>query len=415
MKQRIQDLVIGGGVVGINCALALSDAGRQVTLVERRTICSGCSHGNGGWVTPCHSLPIPGAGLVRQTIKWMLQGDSPLYIKPTLRPALWTWLWRFYRNCNERAQLRGLEAMAELNQHVIPFTRELVHRHRLDCQFEQRGITYAFRTDLGLEKGIRECELLNDHGIPGEILDRASLLDREPELSDTMRGGVLYPGEADCVPDQFVKQLADRLPQLGVRLLSGTTVKDFTISGSKITEVTTSSGQFEPENVVLASGAWSVAQGRKLGLRLPMEPAKGYSLTLQRQPGIPQNPINLAEAKVGVTPWRETVRLAGTMELAGLQLKINQRRVAAIVRAAKEYLPNFSADDILETWAGMRPLCSDGLPVIGRSQRLSNLLIATGHGMLGLTQSVVTARIIADLVLGRNPLMDVAPFSPDRR
>ena len=415
MNRSIQDLVIGGGVLGVNCALALADAGRSVTLVEQNTVCSGCSHGNAGWVTPCHSLPIPGPGLVYQTLKWMLQGDSPLYIKPTLRPAMWSWLWRFYRHCNEPAQLRGLQAMAELNRHVLPLTRELVQRHQIDCQFEQRGITYAFRTESGLQKGIRECKRLNDHGIPGEVLSAAELRAREPELSDTMCGGVFYPGEADCVPDQFVKQLANRLPDQDVQILDQTTVNGYTVQGTRVTEVATSSGVLHPENVVFAAGAWTLIQGRKLGLRLPVEPAKGYSVTLKRQPGTPQNPLNLAEAKVGVTPWQDTIRLAGTMELAGLQLQINQRRVAAIVRAAKQYLPHFAAAEPLETWTGMRPLSSDGLPIIGRSKRFDNLLIATGHGMLGLTQSVVSARIIAQLVLGGDPGLDVTPFAPERR
>ncbi|MBP85701.1 MAG: FAD-dependent oxidoreductase [Planctomycetaceae bacterium] len=412
--QRIQDLVIGAGAVGVACAEALALAGRDVLLVDRGAVCSGCSHGNAGWVTPCHSLPLPGSGLVKQTLKWMLRGDSPLYIKPTLRPSRLAWLWRFYRHCNEEAQLRGLQALAELNRQVVPLTRELVERYGLDCQYEQRGITYVFRTEAGFEKGIRECELLHEHGIPGEILQREAVHTREPVLSDDVCGGVFYPGEADCVPDQFVKQLAARLPQLGVRILTDTEVERFEVSGREITAVATSAGTIQPENVILAAGSWTLVQARKLGLQLPMEPGKGYSVTLRRQPGIPKQPLNLSEAKVGVTPWQDTIRFAGTMELAGLQLKINQRRVDAIIREAKRFLPQFQAEDVLETWTGMRPMCSDGLPIIGRTSKLKNLFLATGHGMLGLTQAVVTGRLVADLVTSQRPLVPVEPFSPDR-
>ena len=146
MTERIQDLVIGAGAIGVNCAYALASEGRDVVLVDQESICSGCSHGNAGWVTPCHSLPLPGPGLVKRSLRWMRRGDSPLYIKPTLSPSRLAWLWRFYRHCNAADQQRGLRAMAELNRHVIPMTRELVEQCGLDCRFQQRGLLYVFHT-----------------------------------------------------------------------------------------------------------------------------------------------------------------------------------------------------------------------------------------------------------------------------
>jgi len=414
MTERIQDLVIGAGAVGVNCAHALATAGRDVVLVDRGDVCGGCSYGNMGWITPCHSLPLPEPGLVKQSLKWMLRGDSPLYIKPSLRPSLLAWLWRFYRHCNTAAQLRGLKAMAALNRHVVPLTRELIERYGLNCQFRQRGVLYVYRTEAGFAKGVKECELLGEHGIPGEILSGDVVREREPVLSDAVCGGIYYSDDADFIPDRFVKELAAELPALGVRVLSGTAVEDFALSGKSVTTVATSAGTFEPENVILAAGAWSRWLARRVGLRLSMQPGKGYSVTLRRQAGIPTRPLNLCEEKVAVTPWLETVRLGGTMELAGLQLDINQRRVDAIVRAAKIYLPEFRADEVQEVWAGMRPVSSDGLPIIGRSAKLNNLILATGHGMLGVTQSVVTGRLVADLVTGRTPVVPVEPFSPDR-
>jgi D-amino-acid dehydrogenase len=413
-KERIQDLVIGAGAVGVACAEALSAAGREVVLVDQGTVCSGCSHGNAGWVTPCHSLPMPGPGLVAQSLKWMLQGDSPLYIQPTLKPSMLAWLWRFYRHCNRDAQLRGLTALAALNRDVVPLTREVVERCGLDCQFEQRGILYVFRTQADFDKGVKECNLLDEHDIPGEIISRADMHARQPMLNTDVCGGVRYSGEADCVPDQFVKQLAEKLPQRGVRILTETAVSGFEISGNKIESLITSAGTFQPENVILAAGSWTSPLARQLGVRLPLQPGKGYSVTLKQQPGTPTEPLNLSEAKVAVTPWKDTVRLAGTMELAGLQLKINQRRVDAVIRAAKSFLPQFQAEEIQEVWTGMRPVTSDGLPIIGRSGKLNNLILATGHAMLGLTQAVVTGRMVAEIVTGQPPLVPIEPFSPDR-
>ncbi len=414
MSEPIQDLIIGAGAIGVNCAYFLAKSGRAVALVDQGTVCSGCSHGNAGWVTPCHSLPLPGPGLVAQTLKWMLRGDSPLYIKPSLHPSLLAWLWRFFKHCNLAAQLKALKPMADLNRHVIPMTQELIESNQLDCQFQQRGIMYVFRSEAEFKKGIQECEFLVEHGIVGCVLNAEEVRASEPVVDDSVCGGVLYPDDADVVPDQFVKELANCLPHLGIRILSNTRVERFDVSSGSITGVATSAGLFRPDNVVLAAGAWTSTLARRLGIRLSMLPGKGYSITFKKQPGVPQKPINLSEAKVAVTPWRDTIRLAGTMELAGFQLKINQRRVDAIIKAAKTYLPSFRAEQVLEVWAGMRPVTSDGLPIIGRTSRLSNLIVATGHGMLGLTQSVVTGRSVADLVNSRAPLFEMKPFSPDR-
>lgn len=414
MPEHIQDVVIGGGAIGVCCAEALASAGRDVVLLEQHAFASGCSHGNAGWVTPCHSLPIPGPGLVGQSLKWMFRNDSPLYIKPTLRPSMLAWLWRFYRHCNEKRQRRGLAAMAALNEHVVPLTTGLVDRYTLDCEFQPRGLHYAFLTEAGFQKGQRECELLNEHGIPGELLSREQLLQKEPVLVSDVVGGAFYPAEADFVPDRFVKQLAARLPGLGVEIRTGCRVTGWSTRGRRIEQIDTTGAPLIPETVIMAAGAWTGPLLRRLGLRLPLEPAKGYSITLDRQDGIPRLPLNVSESKFGVTPWKHGVRLAGTLELAGLQREINQPRVEAIIRSARAALPGFAAEGVQEVWTGMRPLAADGLPIIGSSHRCSNLVLATGHGMLGLTQAAVTGHLVKDIVTATTPLTDLAPFSPDR-
>jgi D-amino-acid dehydrogenase len=415
MTQRVQDLVIGGGVVGVNCAHALADAGRSVVIIEKGEICSGCSHGNAGWIAPCHSLPIPGPGLVRQTLKWMLRGDSPLYIKPTLRPAMLAWLWRFFRQCNPEAARRGLVALAALHREVTQSVAEIVERHGLDCEFSHRGNLYVFRNEKTLEKAGEELALMREHGIEGTTLSRDEVLEREPAIDPAIRGGIFYAIDADVVPHRFVAEVAERLPGMGVRIETGTAVEGFVrANGAGVRAVKTTAGEFEPENIVLASGSWSTGLARKLGIKIPLQPGKGYSITYRAQAGTPRLPLYLADAKIGATPWKDTFRLAGTMELAGLQLKINQRRVDAIVRGAKQHLPGFKAENVLEVWAGMRPVCSDALPIIGAPAAVPNVYFATGHAMLGLTQSVVTGKLIAQLITGQVPSVPLEPFSPDR-
>ena len=412
--ERVQDIVIGAGAVGVACAHALAASGRDVLLVDKGTVCSGCSHGNAGWVTPCHSIPLPAPGVVSQGLKWMLRGDSPFYIKPRLSLSLIHWLWHFYRHCNTEAMLQGVKALADLNQDVVALTNRLVESESLDCEFQQRGLLALYATEAGFEKGVKECELLTEVGLPGKVLDRESVHRREPALNDAVCGGVFFPSEADFVPDRFVKELADCLPALGVQVLTNTTVEAFDQTKGKITSVVTSAGSFEADNMVLAAGSWSVPLARKLGIKLPIQPGKGYSLTLDPWDGMPKGPLYLAEIKVGVTPWRESIRLAGTMELAGFGLDINQRRVDAIVRGTRSYLTDVSMHKAQEVWAGLRPVTFDGLPIIGRSDKITNLFLATGHGMLGLTQSVATGKLIAQLVAGEEPFTNVELFSPSR-
>jgi D-amino-acid dehydrogenase len=414
MSERVEDLIIGGGAIGVCVAYNLARRGRRVVLLERDEICSGCSHGNAGWVTPCHATPIPGPGLVKQSLKWMLRSDSPFYIKPSLRPSLLSWLWKFSRHCNEAAMLKGLAGLAALHRHVVPETRELVESLSIDCEFQERGLYYVFDTEKGLEKGAEEMRLLNEAGIPGRLLDRDATLELEPVLKETIRGSVFYDSDADFVPDRYVKEIGARLPAAGVEVREQTSLDEFRLQGRRIESVVTSSGRLQPDNVVLAAGSWSIPLARRIGIKLPIEPGKGYSVTMKRQSGSPSRPIACMEAKVGVTPWKDSIRLAGTMEIAGFGQEINQVRVDAIVRGAQRFLPDLELKDVEETWVGLRPVCCDGLPIIGRSGKVENLFLATGHGMLGLTQAAVTARLIGELVAGEQTFIPAEPYSPDR-
>jgi len=418
-SQRVQDLVIGGGVIGVACAHALADAGRSVVILEKGDICSGCSQGNAGLISASHTMPIPVPGLVKQSLKWMLKGDSPLYIKPTLRPSMLAWMWRFFRSCNHDAALRGRDALAALHQQVVTTTQAIVERYGLDCELSQRGLLNAFISEQKFAAGREEAELLNEVGIETQTLDRDEVHRREPVLDPAVCGGIFYPADADVIPDRFVMELAKHLPGMGVKFVTDTTVEGFERGGSggsagKVTRVKTSGDDFEPENVILAAGAWSTRLARILGVHICLEPAKGYNITFPAQAGLPSVPTLMADVKIGSTPWKNTVRLAGTMELAGLQRKINPVRVEALVRGAQRFLPHFEAKDRISVWTGMRPLSSDALPIIGKTRAAANLYFATGHAMLGLTQAVVTGKLIAELVTGQTPSVPLEPFSPDR-
>jgi len=410
----VQDLVVGGGVIGVACAYELANRGRDVVLLEAEEICSGCSHGNAGWLAVSHIHPIPAPGIVWQTLKWMLRGDSPFHIRPRFSLSLWIWLWRFTRHCNGAAAERGMKALAALHREAVSSAGELVDAEGLDCEFAQRGTLHCYQDPASLEKAREECAHVSEQGFGGVPLDSEEIHRREPALSDKVVGGIFYEVEADVVPDAFVKQLAARLERRGGRIRTRAPVTGFQTSNGRIQAVETGDETWTPQNVIIAAGSGSVALARRLGLSLSLQPGKGYSVSLPRPAICPQAPLYLPEVRVAVTPWGEQLRLGGTMELAGHGLDINQRRVDAIASGAQSYLRDLRVDGPRETWAGLRPLTIDGLPIIGRSERYSNLYWATGHGMLGLTQATVTARLISELIRGDRSSLDLTPFAPAR-
>jgi D-amino-acid dehydrogenase len=236
----------------------------------------------------------------------------------------------------------------------------------------------------------------------------------EPNVLPAVVGGVYFPGDAHVDPGEFTVQVARLAERRGARVLPSTEVLDFETAGRRITAVATTRGTLHAEQVVLAAGAWSAGLARQLGVRLPIEAAKGYSITVPRPEGAPARPLLLSEAKVAVTPLGERLRLAGTLELAGLDLSINRRRVEAVRRAPERYLRCQTGGEPLEIWRGLRPCTPDGLPLLGRPRAWENLVVATGHAMKGICLGPVTGRLVAGLLGGGEPDFDLAPLHPDR-
>lgn len=407
-------LVIGGGVIGVCAAYYLAREGVSVTLVDKDDVCAGSSYGNAGLVVPSHSIPLAAPGVLWKGLKWMLDPTSPFYIKPRLDRELLGWLWRFRGHCTPGHLTRAIPVLRDLGFASLALYRELAGLDGLGGGFEQRGALSVFRTPKGFEEARHEAGLLTAHGITVEPLDGAAARAMEPSLGDAVIGALLFPEDAHLVPDAFVTGLAREAASLGVRIRRDTEVIGFETAGRRIRAVETTRGRIEADEVVLAAGAWSPGLARALGLALPIQPAKGYSVTCQRPPEGPAMPLLLAEARVAVTPMGERLRFAGTLELAGLDLAVDRRRVEAVRRAPTRYLRLGDTLPLVEIWRGLRPCTPDGLPVIGRSARLDNLILATGHAMVGVSLGPVTGKLVAQLATGAPPLVDLAPLSPER-
>jgi D-amino-acid dehydrogenase len=410
---RAEVVVVGGGVIGVCAAFSLAERGLRPVLLERGEICSGASHGNAGWIFPSHAMPIPGPGVVRQSLRWLADPESPLYIRPRASAEFARWMAAFLRACTGGRAREAFRLRRDLGLASLERYEKLAALPGLDFGFERRGILLACRTSAALREVEEELELLRAHGGSAEPLSADALRERAPALSPDVAGGAWLSADAHLTPDRFVRGLAAEAVRRGADVRTHCEVLAVERAGSGW-RLTTARGDLACDELVLAAGAWSPLLGGQLGLRLPVEGAKGYSVTVRRPAGFGERPIMLAEAKVGLTPMGDWLRFAGTLELAGLDLSLNLRRVRAIERAVHAWLPGLAETEKLETWRGLRPLTPDDLPIIGRPRGVAGLVIATGHGMTGMAQGPATGEIVAQIVTGEPTLLDTGPFSPDR-
>ena len=418
MAKEVDVLIIGGGVVGVCAAHCLSLAGRDVTLVERGEICSGASYGNGGLLVPSHSIPLAAPGVVPKALKWMFDPTSPFYIRPRLDRELMSWLWRFWRCGNKRQVRRAVPLLRELHLASVEMFTELAQLDGMAFNLERRGMVLLFKDMAQLEAELPSVELMRREGVEALQLTPAEVEELDPGLDARVAGGIHYTQDGHVVPSRFVTQLADHASRHGVDVRPQTQVLGLGLDRGRrrITAVRTTRGDFNPREVVLATGSWSPALAADLGLTLAIQPAKGYSVTFERPDGPPNLPMALMDAKVGITPMGEFLRFAGTLELAGLDLSIDEARVRAIMRAVPEYLPRLDPEKLklVEIWCGLRPCTPDGLPYLGRSRDCENLTVAAGHAMLGLSLGPVTGKLVAELVTGVTPSVDLELMRVER-
>jgi D-amino-acid dehydrogenase len=353
-------------------------------------------------------------GQIQQALRWMFKPDAPFRIAPRLDPALIGWMLRFAARCNARTFAAAARAKGTLLIAARAAIGELIARERLDCEWEETGTLGVWRTRKSFDKAMWLPPLLRDLGLPCEVLDGAEVRRREPAVGDAIVGGVFHGRDARLRPERYLDALAARVREAGGEICEGTTVLGFERAGGRITEVRTSRGAIAARDIVFALGAWSPKLAATLGLHLPIQPGKGYSITYARPRVAPRLPLVLKERMVCVTAWDSGLRLGSTMEFAGYDESLNRVRLDALTRAAREYLVEPPSGPAVEEWYGWRPMVYDDLPIIGRAPGAANFMLATGHGMLGVTESAITARLVADLITGREPAIDPAPYRPAR-
>ena len=406
-------IIIGGGVIGICSAYYLSSHGLKVTVLDKGKIGHGSSFGNCGLIVPSHSIPLAAPGVILQGLKWMFDSTSPFYIKPRFNYELILWLWKFMKACNQKRANQGIEVLVKLTKESMNLYEQIMDANpELDCSFRKDGLLMVYKTAEGYSLGLHEAEEVGAHGIESQSMTNQELQRFEPGLREDVHGGVYYPDDGHFDPYKFVSQLSNLVKSKGIEIVEDTEVQDLIVSGNKISKVVTSNKEYTPDWTVITAGAWSPILSKKTGVKLPVQPAKGYSLSYNRVGLSIKTPMLLSEAKIGVNPVIDGIRLAGTLELTGIDSSINEKRVQAIVDGANQYLAGDSAKfEVTNVWTGMRPVTPDGLPVIDRVPDVENLIVATGHAMLGMTMGPVTGKAVSEIVVGDHNSMDLMPLN----
>ena len=409
MSDRV--VVVGGGVVGACSAYYLAKAGWRVTVVDRGRFGRGCSHANCGYVCPSHVLPLAVPGAVRATLRTLFARNSPLKVRPAVVLKNPGWFWGFARRCNERDMLAAGRAIQALLTSSRGLFDDLIRTESLDCEWETKGLLFVFRSRAAFNHYAPVDELLTEtFGTPARRLDADALLALEPALLPGNAGGYLYEGDAHLRPDRLMGELRRVLVGLGVEVREDCEVTGFVRECGTAKAARTAAGEVEADEFVVAAGAWTPQLNRELGCRVPIQPGKGYSVTMPRPAVCPTYPLIFEEHRVAVTPFRTGYRLGSTMEFAGYDDTLNCDRLGILTDAAKLYLRDPLAEPVQEEWWGWRPMTPDGLPVIDRSPALGNVLIAAGHNMLGLSMAAGTGKLVAALVGREKPHLDPNPY-----
>jgi D-amino-acid dehydrogenase len=408
-------LVIGGGVIGTACAYYLSRSGWRVTIVDQGGFGMGCSHGNCGFVCPSHVLPLAAPGAVGMALRSLLTRNAPFVIKPRLDFRLWSWLFHFARRCNAGDALEAGHAIQALLDSSRRLYDELLKTEPIDCEWETRGLLYVFQSPTAFAHYAQTERLLREtFNVPAERLDSDALAALEPALKPGLAGGYLYRTDAHLRPDRLMADWRKVLENRGVAVREQCAVSGFVRENGRARAVSTPTGEIAADAFVVAAGALTPRFARNLGCHIPIQPGKGYSITMPRPARCPTYPLLFEEHRVAVTPMHSGYRIGSTMEFAGYDATLNRRRLDLLVQGASHYLQEPCGGPPQEEWFGWRPMTYDGKPIIDRSPTLANVWIAAGHNMLGLSMAPATGKVMAELLGGETPHLDVRPYAVTR-
>lgn len=414
LSRKVDVLIVGGGVIGVSTAYYAASIGASVLLVEKGNIGSGSSHGNAGLLASGHCTPLPGPGVLAEGLTSLMDPGGPFYIRPRLEVELLRWMWRFYRSCNEKHYDYAVGILKKLCAEGLELHREMAAIGGDEYEYAQRGLITLYLSGKSLDGARRHAAKMRELGVESTFLSGDRVRELEPQVGPRVASGIRHPMDGHIDPGAFVRWLAAKAAEKGAYFLTDAEIYRFEADRRKVTRVMSTRGEIRADQVVLAGGAFIPQLAGQLGVRIPIQAAKGYSYTFSRTCCGPGFPLLLGEARVAVTPYAETLRFAGTLELAGLDFGINERRLQALRSRACAYLPQLGEMPVKEIWRGLRPCTPDGLPVLGRLHPHLNVVVAGGHGTKGMLLGPITGKYVSRVLAGLSPGEIEGPLSPRR-
>ncbi len=413
-------IVLGAGVVGTTTAYYLHQAGHEVTVLDRQPEAGmETSFANAGQVSPGYSAPWAGPGVPLKAIRWMMMTHRPLVIRPLLDPFMWRWMALMLRNCTEAAYHLNKARMVRLAEYSRDCLMALRGDTALRYDDRQRGTLQLFRTQKQMDHVAEDTSVLDEGGVPYEVLDHAGCLAAEPALAHAhgrILGGLRLPGDETGDAHQFTQRLATHAAALGVTFRYGLTIAQLDHEAGRITAVVTEGGErLTADAYVVAFGSFSRRLLAPLGIDVPVYPVKGYSITvpIEDETAAPVSTVMDETYKVAITRLGDRIRVGGTAELAGFSAILSEPRRATLAYSVNDLFPRGGDIKKASFWTGLRPMTPDGTPIIGPTH-YDNLWLNTGHGTLGWTMSCGSARVLADLVSGRPPEIEAGDLAFDR-
>lgn len=409
-------IIIGGGIIGLCSAYYLQKEGYAVTVIDRGDITDGCSFGNMGYMSPSHFIPLASPGIIAEGIKHMLNSSSPFYIKPRLNKDLMQWGYHFWKSSNAKTVFKN---SPHLNN-ILQLSRHLMNEMRIEIgdhfDMQEIGCLMMCKELKTLE---HEFQMANDaerFGLKVKRLNAQQVQELEPGVELNVTGAVLFKDDCHFNPGKLMLTLKDHLVKAGVQFQLNTTVTGFEKNDHKISAVITDKGKFDCNELIIAAGSWLPILAKMMGIKLLLQPGKGYSYTY---PFVEKNikyPAILVDGRCAITPWGNQLRIGGTMEISGINNNVLINRMKGIYDSAKEFYPGLKIDlpPADKIWHGLRPVTPDGLPYIGRVSKYKNVVFAGGHAMLGISQGTGTGKLVTEIIEGKNTSIDISAFNPER-
>ena len=409
-------LIIGGGIIGICSAYFLKKDGFDVTIVDKSDMKTGASYINAGYLSPGHIIPLASPGVIGQGLKWMFDSSSPFYIQPRLNISFIKWLIAFSKSCNKKNVENSIKPIINLSVFSQELLDQIKKENQMSFHYEKKGLMMLCKTEKSLLKEEKVVKKALESGLSAKMLSVDDIKLIEPHINIDSIGAAYFKSDHHTTPGELIIELKKFITDNGVKCLKNTEIEDFEIERDEIKSVIISGKRVRFDEYVLSAGTWTSQICEKLGIGLLLQAGKGYSINHHKETGI-TCPAILVEAKCAITPMNGFSRFSGTMEISSINNKLRMNRVNAIANSVESFYPSIkiSKSDRKNAGFGFRPISADGLPYIGRTNKLKNVLIASGHGMMGWSMSTGTGKIISEIISEKKTSINIDRFNPNRK